>query len=168
MSRQRATAAEVEVRRAAVLRLRLAKLSESEIAKELKVSTATISRDLAAVKEAWAERFRTEFDPLHEVGEGISVYELLEGSAIRELDRLEKAEPGATTLDKMRCVATAKAIRQARIDFLLVVGFFNTPLNGASRLPTADEIRRAILAARVPNALIPQADQEMGPDVSIV
>ena len=79
--RYQATAAEIEERRARAVRLRFARLSESEIAQKLNVSAATVCRDLRAAQQDWAQRFGRQRDAAEEVGEAIALFQLLEGAA---------------------------------------------------------------------------------------
>ena len=122
-SRHRATTAEIEERRAEVVRLRFAGLSEREIAKRVAVSAPTVSRDLAAARA----EFGRSHNAAHEVGEGVSLFALLEATAIRELVRLE-AEGTPATGAKMQCCWLAKSARQARLDLLHAMGLGRSAL----------------------------------------
>lgn len=119
--RYQATAAEIEERRARAVRLRFARLSESEIAQKLNVSAATVCRDLRAAQQDWAQRFGRQRDAAEEVGEAIALFQLLEGAAIDELNRLE-SEKDSSTGAKMQTLWAARAMRLARLDLLVTTG----------------------------------------------
>ena len=119
--RHRATPFEIEERRTRVVHLRHAGLSEPEIGRRLGVSAATVSRDLQTVREDWSRRFGSNYDAAREVGEGVSLFGLLEATAIRELLRLE-SETKRSTGAMMQCCWVARSARQARIDLLVSAG----------------------------------------------
>jgi hypothetical protein len=144
-TRRRSTQFEIEFRREEVLRLRLAHLSEPEIAERLCVSAATVSRDLRNIHENWGERFRAEFDPLREINEAVAVYSVLEAAALRELVRLESEPSKSTTAAKMKTIHAAGAMRARRVEVLVAAGLMNTTdLRSQSTLPRAADIRAAI------------------------
>lgn len=69
---------EIANRRRVVATMRLAHLTQEEIAHRLGVSAGTISGDMQAIRQEWAERRRTDYDEW--VGEELA-----------KLDRLEQA-----------------------------------------------------------------------------
>lgn len=147
MSRYRATPAEVEQRRALVLRCRFARMGEAEIARRLAVSTSTVSRDLEAIHKDWGSRFRDSFDVAHEVAEAAELFGLLEAEALKELLRLD-GQARASTGSRMRCLWAARSMREARLDLLVGAGLL-TALTPMNRLPRAAEIRAALQAVRL-------------------
>lgn len=160
---RRATSAEISLRRAEVLRLRLTGLSESEIGRQLRVSAPTVSRDLLAIQQTWAE-FDKGFDGRAEIGESIARLRVLESSAMRELARLER-ENGPTN-SKMRCLWAACGMRRALTDLLLATGRLAVVSDAppALSLRTAAQIREAFRAARVdPTDLISEGERDWLP-----
>jgi predicted transcriptional regulator len=156
----RATTAEIVARRARVLRLRLTGLSEPEIGEQLGVSAATVSRDLIAVQQGWAEEFGDRFNAKAEIGESVALFGVLEAAAMRELAKLE-AENGSTS-QKVRCLWAARGMRQAKHDLLMATGMIRhgSDMPPASNLPTAAEIRRAIHLARItPDDLVSEGER---------
>jgi hypothetical protein len=146
--RHRATDAEIEIRRAQVLRLRFAGLTESEIAGRFGVSTATVSRDLAEIHENWAERFRSKFDVVDELADAASLFQVLEAATVRELLRLEAKENGSTA-SMVKCIQVAGAMRTRRINLLVIAGLMTAIPLAAHGLPSAEVIRQAIEAAKL-------------------
>ena len=69
---------EITARRNQVATLRLAHLTQAEIAARVGVSVGTVNADLKAIREAWQERARTSIDEW--VGEELA-----------KLDRLERS-----------------------------------------------------------------------------
>jgi len=148
-AKTRATEAEIEQRRAEVLRLRFAQLSESEIAERMGVSVPTVSRDLAAIQAEWANRFGTEFEPARELGEAVALYKHLEGAALRELHRVE-AEGGSTAA-RLKCMQTAGAMRDSRLDLLHKCGLVGKKVEPPpqNRIQNANEIRERLRASGI-------------------
>jgi predicted transcriptional regulator len=147
-SRNRATDAEIERRRAQALRLRFARLSEPEIAERLGVSPATVSRDLQVVHQTWGERFQTHFDLGRELVEAVLLFEILEGAAVKQLVRLEgEADSGATAI--VKCVLAAAELRTRRLNLFAAAGLIgDSPVRTQTALPSAAEIRAAIESVR--------------------
>jgi len=154
MLRHRATATEVQLRRAEVIRLRFARLSEPDIARRLGVSAATISRDLRAIHDSWSERLQSSFNVSLELGEAVALFNTLESSAVRELVRLQD-KGNAKTASVVRCILAARTIREARLNLFVSVGLIPPTLSAANQLPRADDVRRAIWAARAQRRLVP-------------
>jgi predicted transcriptional regulator len=147
--RHRATDLEIETRRAHVVRLRFARLSEPEIAEKLSVSPSTVSRDLQAIHENWGQRFQANFDAVRELAEAVALFELLEGAAVKELVRLE-TEGSSGAAATMRCILTAASMRAQRINLLLTAGVIaESAVRPRSALPRAAEIKAAIESARL-------------------
>jgi predicted transcriptional regulator len=147
-SRNRATDAEIQLRRVQVLRLRFAELSETEIAERLGVSPSTVSRDLEATQDQCSERFRSSFDVGRELAEAVALFEVLEGAAVRELVRLEPEVVGGAAA-KVKCIHAAGAMRSRRVELLAAVGLMAANnVRPRNELPSAAEIRLAIESAR--------------------
>lgn len=70
-------AAEIEARRQRVATMRLAHLSQREIAEQLGVSLGTVNQDLRAIRDEWLER-------------RVSAYDEWVAEELAKLDRIEK------------------------------------------------------------------------------
>ena len=139
-SRHRATPAEIDERRTRVVHLRHAGLSEPEIGRRLGVSAATVSRDLQTVRVDWSRRFGSNYDAAREVGEGVSLFGMLESTAVRQLSRLE-SETKPSTGAMMQCCWVARSARQARIDLLVAAGVIGSEQETTPTGTDADSIR---------------------------
>jgi transcriptional regulator with XRE-family HTH domain len=93
---------EIAARRQQVATLRLAHLSQAEIARKLGVSVGTVNADLQAIRQEWAERRRSSFE------------EWLD-EELAKLDRLERAllplalQGQATAADRVLSVMDRRA-----------------------------------------------------------
>jgi transposase len=145
-TKHRATIDEIGVRRAEVVRLRFTGMSEPEIAGQLRVSSATVCRDLQAIQQTWGDQLGKNFDAKNEVAEALGLFELLEAAAVRELAKLESHGYRATA-SRMKCLSAARTMRSARIDLLAGIGFLGPSLP-TTNIPNAASIRLALRDAR--------------------
>ena len=79
--------------------------------------------------------------------EAVALFNVLEGAAVKELVRLED-EGEARTSSKMRCILTARAMRDARLNLPANVGLIGSHLPAVNRLPSAEEIRKVFQTVR--------------------
>lgn len=93
---------EIAARRHQVATLRLAHLTQAEIARRLDVSVGTVNSDLQAIREEWAERRRSSFETWLD-------------EELAKLDRLERAllplalQGQATAADRVLSVMDRRA-----------------------------------------------------------
>jgi predicted transcriptional regulator len=137
---------ELAFRRQKVLKLRARRVSEAQIGRALGVSEATVSRDLAWIREHWRELFgpTPTFDPAAFVGETLSRYEEIEAIALVDAAKANGLR------ERMACFHVAMLARDRQVSLLQDLGLLrhmsDTPVRG---LPTAAQIRAALQTATI-------------------
>jgi DNA-binding Lrp family transcriptional regulator len=140
--KRRAVEVEMEARRMKVLFLRHRRQTEQQIANQLNVSEATISRDIKWLREHYAETFGVDskFDSGAFIGESIARYEDIESEAMKD-----SAKPGIQPRDKAKFLMIAILAREKQTSLLQDTGVITrAPVNVNLNLPTAAQIRLAI------------------------
>jgi hypothetical protein len=132
---------DVAFRRERVLEFRAMRMTLRQIAHALGVSTATIHRDLALIREQSEDVYaRAGLNAAAVLGEAIARYQLYESDAYR-LSR----SPTATPVERMLALREARANRQAQMALLQDLGLLNRVLGTITvGLPTGSQIRAAL------------------------
>jgi AcrR family transcriptional regulator len=132
---------DVEFRRERVVELRAMRMTLSQIARALGVSTATVHRDLAVIREDSEDLYaRAGLNAAEVLGEAIARYRLYESDAYR-LSRSPTAKP----VERLLALREARANREAQMTLLQDLGLLNRVLGSITvGLPTAAQIRTAL------------------------
>jgi HTH domain len=132
---------DVEFRRERVVELRAMRMTLSQIARALGVSTATVHRDLALIREDSEDLYaRAGLNAAEVLGEAIARYRLYESDAYR-LSRSPTAKP----VERMLALREARANREAQMALLQDLGLLNRVLGSITvGLPTGAQIRAAL------------------------
>jgi Homeodomain-like domain len=133
---------EIDERRQHVVTLRLRGLSQTQIARSLKVHQSTVSRDGRWIAEHWKELYGTpaNLQIEQEIGEAIDLFQDTEVSALRDYHRLnaEKAK------QRNACLRTAILARQMRVNLLLSLGLLHRQSGNSGVTLRADVVRQML------------------------
>ena len=147
---------EIELRRERVLSLRLRKMTEAAIAAVIGTSVATVSRDLAWIRQNWRERYglTPTLDPAEIAGETLDLYRDIENLALLEHTRISdeargrRISPMFAARQRMACLRTALLAREMQVSLMQDLGILDRALGTLKVVPRAAEIREAIRQAR--------------------
>lgn len=133
---------DVEGRRAKVLSLRARRYTQLQIAQALQVDQATVSRDLAWIREHWAEKFGSpsKLEPPEEIGEAIALFAEVEMQALRDFSKLKTSEARS----RNAYLRTALIARQMRVNLLRDLGFIDRQIGNIGVTLRADAVRQAL------------------------
>jgi hypothetical protein len=118
--------------------------TEAELASIVSVERSTVSRDLAWGRRNWQQQYGSSArcDPAVEIGNAIAVFEALEGSTWRQLERVTGDHPRAANA-RTRCIQTILQVRLARLALLSRRGPFGPSLH-SGWTPRSNSERRGI------------------------
>jgi Homeodomain-like domain len=132
----------LEIRRMQVVRYRLQRYNQTQIAQLLGIDQSTVSRDLVWIKKHWKNLYGTPsgLDETEEVGSAIAVFKLIEAQALKDMDLTKRTEAKARTA----YMRTALMAAQMRMDLLQDLGYAERKMGELTFSFRADAVRAGL------------------------